>query len=861
MIAFAMFVCDMAKAIPAYPGVMSRQQPDGSILSVRLHGDEYLNFTTTEDGYTITRRADGFYCYARLNVDGQLEPTHVVARDADQRTDAERQWLLGIDKNLTPAMSSTTAASRQAEQVRQARARAAVQAKNPQYDYANFRGLIILVEYKDRKFTREDYPELVDEMVNQKDYKGYGMVGSGVFTGSVRDYFYDNSHGIFAPQFDIAGPFTVNVSETYPNKTDRSAQLMKRVADAADNDVDFSKYDLDNDGVVDMVYIIFAGYGSNYAGDDSKLLWPHASEFFDPNARNYIYKDNVRLGRYACSTEMLGVEGNGFFDGIGTICHEFSHVLGLPDLYDTDYEKSGGESAHPGEWSIMSGGSYMNNGRTPVAYNLYERYSIGFAMPQEITAVGSYELEPIAESNTGYRLDTPVKNEYFLIENRQKTSKWDLYLPGNGMLVYRVDSTNAGVWYSNTVNCNPKHNYFVLLRAGGGTNSSARASDPFPGTKHVTTLNNITSPANLLTWSGNPSLLGFENISMKNRRITFDIVDVNVLRSISLPAAYTLTTGLSMHLEPERTPDYAPYTLEWSTDHPEVCTVDVRGMVTAHKPGQAVITVVANGDEQLSARCIVTVEETQTVPDVASFRQQAEDAESVLSLNDALVLFVSGSKTFVRDASGALCIDIDGLDVQPGDLLNGIVFGKKATNNGVPMMVAANAASNNSGFVVAKGHEVTPRRVSLADLSDVDRCDLITLTAVNLQRANNRVWVMDGEEKRIRVYNIFQLQDLPSIPKSIDDKFFDVTGIYYTNKDGSNIIDEIERTAAVVEVEAPSAISTLTIGSLDATTPAIVYTADGRVVTRTTVGRLSTLPLRHGLYIIKTATGTWRHIL
>lgn len=852
-----MLLCCMAKAIPAYPGSISRQQPDGTILSVRLHGDEYLCFTTTEDGYTVTQRADGYYCYARLSDDGQLEPTDVIARDAEQRTDAERQWLMGIGKRLMPAMSSEAAGRYQADQARRARARAAARSESPYYDYSNFRGLIILVEFNDRKFDREDYPQMVEAMVNQENYKGYGNVGSGVFTGSVRDYFHDNSNGIFTPQFDIAGPFTVNVGEEYPNKTEKAVQLMKRVADAADQDVDFSKYDLDNDGFVDMVYIIFAGYGSNYVGDGSKYIWPHASQFADPTTWNWLYKDGVRLGNYACSTEMMGTPSHGFFDGIGTICHEFSHVLGLPDLYDTDYEQSGGNSNDPGDWTIMAGASYLNNGRTPAGYTLYERYSLGFATPEVIAEEGSYELDALGESNFGYRLNTREKKVFFLIENRQQTSKWDKYLAGHGMLVFRVDSTNANVWDRNQVNCNPKHNYFVLLRAGGGNASNAKASDPFPGTKHVTTLNNITSPANLMTWNGQPSLLGFENIGEGRGRITFDIIDVNVLHSIALTEKLTLSQGLSMQMEPVRTPDYAPYTLEWFTDNPAVATIDARGVLTAREVGMASITVVANGDENLSAQCVVTVEESQLVPDVATFREQTDDVVSVLSLNDALVVFTSDSKSFVRDASGALCIDIEGLDVEAGDMLNGIILGKKTTVNNIPMLVAANAASNNSGFTVDKGHEVTPRRISIDELTDADRNDLITLTAVTLQRANNRVWIVGQDDRRIRVFNLFQIEDLPSVPKSIDGKFFDVTGIYYSNVDGGKMLDEIERLAAVEEVDAPSGISTVSVSS-DAL--AAVYTTDGRLVARTTVGGLATLSLRHGLYVVRTAEAAWRYI-
>ena len=355
-------------------------------------------------------------------------------------------------------------------------------------------------------------------------------------------------------------------------------------------------------------------------------------------------------------------------------------------------------------------------------------------------------------------------------------------------------------------------------------------------------------------------MLGFENISEgRGGRITFDIVDVNVLRSIALAEKLTLGQGLSMQMETVRTPDYAPYTLEWFTDNPAVATIDARGILTARQVGQATITVVANGDEQLSAQCVVTVEESQLVPDVATYREQADGVESVLSLNDALVVFTSDSKAFVRDASGALCIDIEGLGVETGDLLNGIIFGKKTTVNNIPTLVAANAASNSNGFTVDKGHEVTPRRISISELTDADRCDLVTLTAVTLERTSNRVWIANGDQ-RIRLFNLFRIPNLAGAPKTLTNKYFDVTGIYYTNTDSGKIIDEMEMTASIVEVEAPSGISGISLDNLDAATPAVVYTTDGRLMARTTVGRLTTLPLRHGLYVVRTAAAAWRYI-
>ena len=250
-----------------------------------------------------------------------------------------------------------------------------------------------------------------------------------------------------------------------------------------------------------MVYFLVAGYASSYGGNNSGYLWPHASSLY----YSYINYDGVWLDRYASSTELYGWESSPnsvVVEAIGTICHEFSHVLGLPDFYDTDYEDSGGESHNPGEWDLMAGGADFNYGRTPVGYTFFERYALGWATPQTIKAEGDYSLEAVNTSRKGYILRTPVNGEFFTIENRQKTG-WDAYLPGHGMIVSRVDSTNASIWTQNKVNCNPEHMYFEVLRAGN-TSSGDLASDPFPGSSGNPMLTNNTTP-NLKTWNGTPN--------------------------------------------------------------------------------------------------------------------------------------------------------------------------------------------------------------------------------------------------------------------------------------------------------------------------------------------------------------------
>lgn len=835
--AVALLTTLSATAIPAHKGTFTVQQPDGTTVTLRLVGDEYLHFNTTTDGYTVVQDAHGAYVYAQRAGD-RLVASGVVAHDATARTADEQQWLGSVTKHLTPKMNARTAQEQTMEQDRRAQARRA------QYDYSNFKGLIILVEYNDKSFSRSDYVDIINDMVNKENYTGYSNTGYGRYTGSVRDYFYDNSFGVFSPQFDIVGPVKVNRSQYYAEGTNNSNQLTYDAITAADSLVNYADYDRDGDGNVDMVYFIFAGIGSNIGGNDSRLIWPHAGSLYTATWRRYR-KDGVYLGRYACSTELYGSASSNILDGIGVISHEFSHVLGLPDLYDTDYEGSGGETSQPDEWCIMASGGYLNNGRTPAGYSLYERYAAGFATPQVIDSVGSYSLPPLGTSNEGLRLNTRVNKEYFLLENRQKTNKWDAYLTGHGMLVFRVDSTNAAVWQNNTLNCNPDHMYFELRRAGGGSGSSG--SDPFPGTKLVRSLNNVTTPANLLTWSGQKSPFGLEKIREQGGTIYFSVVDVNVLQSISLPESVSVGKGFSYQLQEVREPDYAPYTLQWSSADTSIATVSSTGLVTGVAEGTTTITVMANGSTSLMATCTVTVTELEVVANIADFKQLPEQSESVLHLENALVVFGSDEYMFVRDATGAIRFNSADLPLATGYMINGDIYGRYTVDDNIPQFEFVEGISNTNNIVYGKGHTVTPREVQLANLSASDYADLITLKAVPLVRSSG-YWI--DTDPRIRLYNTFQISGI-SIPKTVSGKYFDVTGIYMTDYLSGSLIDEISLTQSPVEVDGPNAISSTTIDQLQAGSRVRIYTTDGRLVADTTADGLRLLQLPRGIYVLR----------
>ena len=790
-------------ARPAYKSVTRVTQPDGSIIGVRLVGDEYLHYNITTDGYSLVRRDDGAYVYAQINDEGQLAPTAMLAHDISERSVEEHNYLASVGR-LIPKPTAHAERMRHQNQVQ--RSRTLGQNRAALYDYSKFRGLVLLVEYNDCPFRYDDYIAIMEDMINADDYTGNSRTnisGYGIrCTGSIRDYYRDNSDGLFVPTFDVVGPVKVNRSQYYINSMRNATQLMVDACTAADSLVNFSDYDVDGDGMVDMIYFIFSGLGSYIQGNDSRLLWPHQ---YDISYERNVRKDGVLLGRYACSTELFGTNDWSVLEGIGTMCHEFSHVLGLPDFYDTGNQYPG-ECVTPDLWSIMAGGADLNYGRTPCGFSLFERYALGFATPQLIDEEGTYRLEALHKSNTGYRLNTPVKKEFFMIENRQNSnSKWDSALPGHGMLIFRVDSTNNAVWnFLNSVNDNPDHPYYELLCAGG-VKSTSTGSDPFPGTRGVTTINNETSP-NLKTWAGKTTNYGLRNIKeLRGGIISFEVYNVNVLTSISFSKDnYKLSVGTQLQLTAMPEPESASYELSFVSDNDSVATVDDEGVVTALSEGVANITVIAN--DHITATCSVTVTLLNEVPDIASFVTMDEGDDALLMLTDAQVLYVYNDEIYLRDATGGLMLKGTGLSVSKSDVLNGGIVGRLTYSNRMPQFTHTDGGLITQDLSINSGEAPLPVEIFGDELTADRYADMVLVKGLTLVR-DGGVYAVIGDH-RVRLWNKFQIKSPKiSLPSNITGKFFDVTAIYGTDIVNGEVIDELYLLSSPVEGEDPDAIS------------------------------------------------------
>ena len=501
---FAVFFVSMALpsfAIPARKGLLKLSQPDGTVVEAEIHGDEYHHFLTTPTGEPIVDDGKGAYVFGTLQPDGTLSPGDM--RPGNGRAIEGFNRARFLEKMSEQSLRSPYRA------YSQQRLRKAVTSKAKPDDgkgYGLFPGtsfpsvgkphaLVLLVEYADVKFRVDDPHDYFSRMVNERGFSDLGA------TGSALDFFIENSNGLFEPQFDVLGPVTLSGTQAYygENKGSNDARPHMMAIEGCrllDKDVDFSKYDNDGDGVIDNVFIFFAGEAESSTGVADQV-WPHTGFVSYKSSVPEIF-DGVRLDRYACSNEWTephpGEPGVGRPDGIGTFVHEFSHVMGLPDLYATVYNKA----FTPGRWSTLDYGPYNNDGCTPPNYSVFERYALGWLQPRELTGASNVRLEEISRNQAAI-IPTFKDTEFFLLENRQQTG-WDKYIPGHGLLIWHIDYDEEK-WYMNAVNNTVAHQNVDIEEADGMATEETRADDAFPGGLMRTSFTDGTIPS-MLPWTG-----------------------------------------------------------------------------------------------------------------------------------------------------------------------------------------------------------------------------------------------------------------------------------------------------------------------------------------------------------------------
>ncbi|WP_434503192.1 M6 family metalloprotease domain-containing protein [Prevotella sp.] len=314
----------------------------------------------------------------------------------------------------------------------------------------NKKALVILVNFQDTHFKETSTLDLYDKILNQTGFRNQ------LFNGSAHDYFMNQSNGLFNLSFDIAGPVTLAHPYAYYGANNDSngddahpEEMVIEACKAIANTTNFSKYDWDGDGEVEQVFIVYAGHGeADY--DNTNLVWPHKWALSASSYNKVLKIGGEKINVYACASELNSF---GSISGIGAFCHEFSHCLGLPDMYNTKNTKDNGIGYN----SLMAAGSYLGGGYCPCGYSAYEKTSCGWISPKTLnndTIISN--LNTTINNGEAYIIYNDANNdEYYIIENRQRTG-WDKYLPNSGMLAMHIDYSKED-WENNTVNSETDH--------------------------------------------------------------------------------------------------------------------------------------------------------------------------------------------------------------------------------------------------------------------------------------------------------------------------------------------------------------------------------------------------------------------
>ncbi len=437
-----LFATHMLMAVPATPYPINRVQPDGTTLQLYLHGDEMTHCLADESGYLVSRDMDGFFKY--LNQDFTISAKR-VGEGISSSFLKLNDWL----------KSEQVTRSRNNAPARPKRLAGYPTAGNPP-------ALVILVNFADCSFITPDPQKEFSRMLNERGYADNGA------TGSALDYFRACSQGQFVPRFDVVGPYTLpgkiedyGYNNQWTGSDANPRQMIVDACAAADADgVDFTIYDTDDDDIIDNIFVYYAGY-NEAEGAPENTVWPHRSVVMESYVEGSVAFDGKTVYDYACTSELKGNTGTNMAS-IGTFCHEFGHVLGLPDYYHIQDSKLKTLLY----WDIMDRGSYLNDSRTPPLYSAYNRFYIGWLTPRELTKPEYLALEPLTQadsvvdtSNQAFLVaasehnmqgDDPDPREFFIVEYRQKKG-WDSYLPSEGVLFWHIDYSTR-VWAMNTVN-------------------------------------------------------------------------------------------------------------------------------------------------------------------------------------------------------------------------------------------------------------------------------------------------------------------------------------------------------------------------------------------------------------------------
>lgn len=452
IISILLLLTQGATAIPALRRWVAVKQSDGTFLQVSMAGDEWMHYTATRDGIAVVRNSAGTYCYAALR-GRDVVSSGIIAHEAGQRS-------LQESARMVTARELNNLAMTRRQLLRQAPVHPRAERRAPrQRLYSGTHHVpVVLAYFTDKSFSADTAATkaFYESMLNEHGFSRFGA------NGSVNDYFKDMSRGRFNLVFDVIGPVRVSHQSTYyggPSVyfggTDHVGEFIAEAVTKADSIYrpDWSSYDWDGDGEIEQVFVLYAGYGQA-TGGGTGLIWPckwtldEAKEGGDgPGSLNLR---GTMVNTFACGNELYGSTGSTYM-GLGVFCHEFSHCMGLPDLYDTAY----GSSPAMGDWDLMAHGSYNGPkgiGWCPAGWTSYERAEAGWLDLTELQPGDTVRgMKSMDEGGEAYAIYNDAnRNEYYLLENHKHVG-WDAYTPEEGLLAIHVDYDST-LFANNIVN-------------------------------------------------------------------------------------------------------------------------------------------------------------------------------------------------------------------------------------------------------------------------------------------------------------------------------------------------------------------------------------------------------------------------
>ena len=545
------------------------RQADGTVITVILRGDEHINWYTTLDGVLLVQGEDNNYYIGQVERNGKLIATKQLAHEALSRSQAERNLIAKQDKEKFFAYVNKIAEESENAYDKTPLTRGPIIDTGwrgvPYFPHTGSpKALVILAEFQDTTFTIQNTKTVFTNYLMNEDHFTEKHYGQNQNYKGVRGYFKDCSYGKFTPTFNVVGPVKLPKEQTYYGAgSDNIKALIEDACSAVDGMINFADYDANNDGIVDLVYVIYAGHSANIGGNKTTDIWPKSGTV---TISKKLDGKNIR--RYGVSNELAGLENKTkdkeTINGIGLFCHEFSHTLGLPDIYAYRTSAENQDDQGMEFWDLMDGGTGVRGGRVPASYLAWEREVMGWMKIDELKENCEINnLKSIDNGGKAYKIVNPKNsNEYIVLQSIQKgpwNQGWGDGTYGKGLFAYRISypSGKVNVFdYPNNVKGKPR---VIPIPADGKILAAANAGGK---------LNVYTAQLNgdLYPYNGNNKINNFKMYdgTILNKSI-FDIVENDAARYVSFKFKNNETNGIQ-----------APSIIERSTSDNRIYTLDGR---------------------------------------------------------------------------------------------------------------------------------------------------------------------------------------------------------------------------------------------------------------------------------------------